>query len=30
VEMEKGGMKWDFIFDPMGVLLEQVLVEGEC
>lgn len=30
VEMQKGSVKTDFIFDPMGVLLEQILVVGEC
>ena len=30
VEMQKGNVKTDFIFDPMGVLLEQILVVGEC
>ncbi|MBI1226617.1 MAG: hypothetical protein GC192_15395 [Bacteroidetes bacterium] len=30
VEMKKGNVRMDFIFDPMGVLLEQVALDGEC
>lgn len=30
VEMEKGGVKTDFIFDSTGALLEQITLEGEC
>jgi hypothetical protein len=29
-EVKKGSMKWDFIFDETGALLEQVSLDGEC